>query len=80
MARREVTDCDRCSEKSVTEPVRLCVRVGWLHDPAGGPAGHDLEDIDLCPRCAAALLSAAVNVLGHKEAKKWVEDARKKVK
>lgn len=80
MARREVTDCDRCGAKSVAEPVRLCVRVGWLSDPAGGSGDYDREDVDLCPKCAAALLSAAVNALGHEQAKKWVEDARKKVK
>lgn len=80
MARREVIDCDRCQAKSVPDPVRLSVRVGWSPDPAGGSREPDIEDIDLCPKCAARLLAQAVGALGEDEAAKWVKLVRGGVK
>lgn len=78
MARREVIDCDRCDAKAMAEPVRLSVCVGYTLCPAGGSADRDVKYLDLCPKCAAALLSAAVEALDTDDAKKWYEAARKR--
>lgn len=78
MARREVIDCDRCKEKAVASPVVVQGCVGWSPCPAGGAAERDLDRIDLCHKCAATLLNAAVGDLDEDAAKRWFEKARRK--
>ncbi len=75
MSKRQVVyvDCDRCCAQAVANPVSVRLNVGYLHCPAGGRGEEDYEDIDLCGKCAAAMLSQAVSGLDYAASKAWVE-------
>lgn len=78
MARREVVDCDRCHEKGVAAPVTIHVHVGWQTCAAGGPSEREMERLDLCHKCAASLLSSAVEAMGDEAAARWYARAKEK--
>lgn len=60
MGKRLVHDCDRCGAKEIGEDGSLSIHVGYSPCPAGGPSEQGYEQLDLCPKCMAALLKRLV--------------------
>jgi len=80
MTKRMVIDCDRCDAKALAEPIEISVCVGYESCPAGGPAERDMRYLDLCPKCAAFLLTGAVSTMSEQGAFAWYTKAKEKVK
>lgn len=73
--RREVVDCDRCPQRDV-KPVTVHIATGRSPDPAGGRSEPDYERIDLCGKCAEAVIVALLKPISFEEGDKIVKEIK----
>lgn len=67
--KRQVVDCDRCSEKNLLNPQTVGIVTGRSFD--GVETNDEYEKLDLCPTCLRQELGKFLEKLDHKEATKW---------
>jgi len=79
MARREVTDCDRCGRRALSEYVHIFLCTDRIMSAAGCGREDVGEERDLCTKCAEALLKHLLDNTCHEEARKLVPLVSKKL-
>lgn len=56
-------DVGSCKKKREQAQVSFSATIGWISDPAGGPATADLLPLDLCNKHASGLIQILLDKL-----------------